>query len=163
MEAEMDYQREKESGEEAERMFEEFCKLAAEDFNRSEGIDPFIFILPAKGAYIPAIPIEDDKEAVSRLVQSFCAEVQAIVGIIVSEGWIAKPDGITRDRVPPSKRLDRQKVLQVVYVSRSKQLIKLWEILRDGKKKWLEEIDTPGMNRLKIRFFGDYFGTEAYA
>jgi hypothetical protein len=100
---------------------------------------------------------------VSRLVQSLCIELKAIAGIIVSEGWIERSDGITRDRVPPSKRLDRQEILQVVYVSRSKQLIKWWKILRDGKKKWLEEIDMSGMNRLKIRFLGEYFGTEAYA
>jgi hypothetical protein len=144
-------------------IFDGLCKSAVKIFHSEEEVLPFIFIFPREGEIVPAIPIKQDKEAVSQFVQYMCHKVAAIAGAIVSEGWavMLEKDGVW-DGTPPSKRLDRVEILQVSLHSKSINKMKTWKIIRNGKTKSLEDYfgeDSP--DRVESRFFGDYFRLDA--
>ena len=144
-------------------IFDGLCKSAVKIFHSEEEVMPFIFIFPREGEIIPAIPIKQDKEAVSRFVQYMCNKVGALAGAIVSEGWavMLEKDGVW-DGTPPSKRLDRVEILQVSLHSKSINKMKTWKIIRNGKTKALEDYfgeETPDM--IESRFFGNYFAAES--
>jgi len=140
-------------------IFDGLCKSAVNIFHSEEEVMPFIFIFPKDGEIVPIIPIERDKEAVSKLVQYTCRKVGAIAGAIVSEGWaVMLGKGAIWDGTPPSKRLDRVEILQVSLHSKLINQMKTWRIVRDGETKSLEDYfgeDSP--DRIESRFFGDYF------
>ena len=139
-------------------IFNDLCKSAVNIFHSEDEVVSFIFIFPREGRTVPVIPIKEDKEAVSKLVQYTCRRVGAIAGAIVSEAWAVTldKDGIW-DGTPPSKRLDRVEILQVSLHSKSINRMKSWKIIRDGKTKSLEDYGELYTDRVESRFFGDYF------
>ena len=144
-------------------IFDELCKSAVNIFHSEEEVMSFIFIFPKEGNMVPVIPINGNKEAVSRLIQDICLKVGAIAGPIVSEGWSVTLDkGKSWDETLPSKHLDRVEILQVSLYSKSINRLKTWKIIRNGETKSLEDYfggDSP--DRVESRFFGDYFRTDA--
>jgi hypothetical protein len=144
-------------------IFMELCNSAVNIFHSHEEVMPFVFIFPREGNIVPVIPIKEDKEAVSRLVQYTCHRVGAFAGAIVSEGWVVKLEKEAMwDGTPPSKRLDRVEILQVSLYSKSMNRMKAWMIKRDGKTKSLEDYfgeDSP--DRVESRFFGNYFRVDS--
>ena len=143
-------------------IFAGLCKSAVNIFHSEKEVMPFIFIFQRDGEIVSVIPINGDKEAVSRLVQDTCRKVGAFAGAIVSEAWAVnlEKDGMW-DGTPPSKRLDRVEILQVSLYSKSINRMKVWKIVRNGNTKSLEEYwkeDSP--DRVESRFFGDYFTVE---
>ena len=140
-------------------IFDGLCKSAVKIFYSEEEVMPFIFIFPREGEIIPAIPIKQDKEAVSRFVQYMCNKVGAVAGVIVSEGWAVMLEKESMwDGTPPSKCPDRVEILQVSLHSKSINKMKTWQIIRNGKTKSLEDYfgeDSP--DKVESRFFGDYF------
>jgi len=144
-------------------IFNGLCNSAVKIFHSEEEVIPFIFIFPREGEIIPAIPIKQDKEGVSRFVQYMCKKVEALAGAIVSEGWavMLEKDGVW-DGTPPSKRLDRVEILQVSLYSKSVNRMKSWKIIRNGNTKYLEDYwgEEPP-DRIESRFFGNYFTAES--
>jgi len=144
-------------------IFDSLCSSAVKVFHLHDQVMPFIFIFPKEGRTLPVIPINGNKEAVSRLVQDTCLKVGAFAGAIVSEGWSVTLDkGKSWDQTPPSKHLDRVEILQVSLFSKSINRLKTWKIIRNGETKSLEDYfggDSP--DRVESRFFGDYFRTDA--
>ena len=140
-------------------IFDGLCKSAVKIFHSEDEVLPFIFIFPREGEIVPAIPIKQNKEAVSQFVKYMCHKVGAIAGAIVSEGWAVMLDKDAKwDGIPPSRRIDRVEILQVSLHSKSINKMKTWKIIRNGKTKSLEEYfgeDSP--DRVESRFFGDYF------
>jgi hypothetical protein len=140
-------------------IFDGLCKSAVTIFHSQEEVMPFVFIFPGVGQTVPVIPINENKEAVSRLVQDICRRVGAFAGAIVSEGWsVMLEKEALWDGTPPSKHLDRVEILQVSLYSKSINIMKAWKIARNGKTKSLEDYygeDSP--DRVESRFFGDYF------
>ena len=140
-------------------IFAGLCNSAVNIFHSEKEVMPFIFIFPREGQIVPVIPINGDKEAVSRLVRDTCRKVGAFAGAIVSEGWMVTLEKEAMwDGTPPSKSLDRVEILQVSLHSKSMNKMKAWKILRNGKTKSLEDYfgeDSP--DRIESRFFGDYF------
>ena len=140
-------------------IFMELCNSAVNIFHSEEEVMPFVFIFPRETELFPVIPINGNKEAVSRLVQDTCRRVGAFAGAIVSEGWsVMLEKEALWDRTPPSKHLDRVEILQVSLYSKSINIMKAWKIARNGKTKSLEDYygeDSP--DRVESRFFGDYF------
>ncbi len=144
-------------------IFAGLCKSAVNIFHSEEQVMPFIFIFPREGEIVPVIPINGDKEAVSRLVQDTCRKVGAFAGAIVSEAWAVKLEKEAMwDGTPPSKRLDRVEILQVSLYSKSINRMKVWKIVRDGRTKSLEEYwgEEPP-DKVESRFFGDYFTVDS--
>ena len=144
-------------------IFDGLCKCAVNIFHSEKEVMPFIFIFPRNGEIVSVIPINGDKEAVSRLVQDTCRRVEAFAGAIVSEAWAVKleKEG-TWDGTPPSKRLDRVEILQVSLYSQCTNRMKMWKIVRNGKSRSLEDYwgEEPP-DRVESRFFGDYFRADA--
>ena len=140
-------------------IFDELCNSAVNIFHSHEEVMPFIFVFPREGNIVPVIPIKEDKDAVSRLVQNTCRKMRAFAGAIVSEAWAVKLEKeASWDGTPPSKHLDRVEILQVSLHSKSMNKMKAWKIIRDGKTKSLEDYfgeDSP--DGIESRFFGDYF------
>jgi len=144
-------------------IFDGLCKSAVNIFHNEEEVAPFIFIFPKDGEIIPVIPIERDKEAVSKFVQYTCRRIGAIAGAIVSEGWVVQLEkGAIWDGTPPSKRLDRVEILQVSLHSKLINRMRTWKIIRDGETKSLEDyFGEDSMDRIESRFFGDYFRVDS--
>ncbi len=95
-------------------IFNELCNSAVKIFHSQDQVMPFILIFPREGNIVPIIPIKEDKDLVSRLVQHTCRKVQAFAGAVVSEAWaITFEKEAMWDGTPPSKRLDRVEILQV--------------------------------------------------
>jgi hypothetical protein len=144
-------------------IFTELCSSAVNIFHSHKEVMPFVFIFPREGNTVPVIPIKEDKDLVSELVQYTCHRIGAFAGAIVSEAWVVKLEKEAMwDGTPPSKRLDRVEVLQVSLYSKSINRMKAWKIIRDGKGKSLEDYfgeDTS--DRVESRFFGDYFRVDS--
>ncbi len=139
-------------------LFDELCKSAVKLFHSEDEVIPFIFIFPKDGGTVPVIPIKEDKEAVSRFVQHTCRKVGAIAGAIVAEAWAVTLDKDAKwDGTPPSKSLDRVEILEVSLYSKSVNRMKSWKIIRNGNAKSLEDYGKLFTDRVKSRFFGDYF------
>jgi hypothetical protein len=139
-------------------IFMELCNSAVNIFHSEEEVMPFVFIFPREGEIVPVIPIKENKEAVSKLVQDICRRVGAFAGAIVSEGWAVMLEKETMwDGTPPSKRIDRVEILQVSLYSKSINRMKSWKILRNGKTKSLKDYGDLYTDRVESRFFGDYF------
>jgi len=108
-------------------IFDELCNSAVKVFHSQDEVMPFIFVFPGEGNIVPVIPIKEDKEAVSRLVQNTCRKVRAFAGAIVSEAWAVKLEKeASWDGTPPSKHLDRVEILQVSLHSKSMNKMKAW-------------------------------------
>ncbi len=140
-------------------IFDELCNSAVKIFHSQDQVMPFIFIFPREGNIVPIIPIKEDKNLVSSLVQHTCRRVRAFAGAVVSEAWaVTLEKDAMWDGTPPSKRLDRVEILQVSLHSKSINKMKAWKIRRDGETKTLEDYfgeDSP--DKIESRFFGDYF------
>ena len=144
-------------------IFMELCNSAINIFHSQEEVLPFIFVFPREGNIVPVIPIKEDKDAVSRLVQNTCRKVGAFAGAIVSEAWAVRLEKeASWDGTPPSKHLDRVEILQVSLHSKSMNKMKAWKILRDGETKSLEDyFGEDSSDRIESRFFGDYFKVDS--
>ena len=141
-----------------EGLFDELCKSAVSIFHAGEEVAPFIFIFPRDGGIVPVIPIKEDKDLVSELVQHTCRKIGAFAGAIVSEAWVVKLENEAMwNGTPPSKRLDRTEILQVSLYSKSVNRMKSWKTIRNGETKSLEDYGELFTDRVESRFFGDYF------
>jgi len=149
---------------ELEKLFGSFCKTAEGFFYSEEEVQFLIFIFYVKNNRIagdPVIPLTEDRDKISRLVQQRCRERNAVAGIIVGEAWIVRPkkDEIVLNGIVPSKRPDRIEVLNVILVSKILNKGRVWKIIRDGKKH-LEPLGDGDLNPIYSKFFGDYFNVD---
>lgn len=150
-----------------ERLFQSYCETAEGLFYSAEKVEPLIFILQRKEdqlGFAYAVPVIQDKDMLAQIVQHLCITTNAVAGMIVSEAWIAKiGKNEIWDGTLPSKRLDREEVLQVVLFSKVINKMKIWKIVRKGgKKKYLEPEETSdSSDPIYSRFFGNYFRVDA--
>jgi hypothetical protein len=151
---------------ELDRLFQSYCKTAEGLFYSAERVESLIFILQRKGDqlyFAYAIPVIGDEDELAEIVQHLSATTNAVEGVIVFEAWAPKigKDGIW-DGTPPSKRLDREEILQVALFSKVINRMKIWKIVRKGgKKKYLEPEQGDFLDPIYSRFFGNYFRVDA--
>jgi hypothetical protein len=152
-----------------DNLFQVYCDLAKKMFHSEEGVVPIIILFKMVGDQLSpsdAVLITEDKDAVAELVQTLCRKINAAAGVLISKSWVTSMviDGMY-DGTPPSKRLDREEVLQVVLFPKVVHKMMVWRIVKkEGEKKYLEpepvnESSDPG--QAYSRFLGNYFRVDA--